>query len=408
MKQLSEMELGLRPRLFAGGWFAVTACIPIIGFFAVISRMFFLGPAAALEPGMAIIFIVIPVLMAAFFGFVWGSRILNDEIVKSGGNAVRHGIIVGVLSYAGFVVAFVVGQIANATGQVVEVLVSILYVGAIGALLVGWLIVIAGGLSGWLLFRYSFSNANTAATWTDKQAAMKLNYGAAGVLVFSLFLCWLPIHFRAQREAAEEAQRDLIHAVWSNDPNRVREFLDSGLSVETKDVGGTPLLLTAAEEGSTRIVKILLERGANPNIRSPHYGQSPLHGACENFDVESIKDLVARGADVNAVDDHGQTPLMVAASTTDRDTVKFLIEHGANPNAVSRDGNTPLSLAKRDRDRAGKQDRMIGTTSSSLDAGQNIGDSRDYQNPVILLRARDRHDAIIDLLKSYSLKVSFQ
>ena len=404
MNQLSEMKLGLRPRLLAGGWFAVTACIPIIGFFAVLSRIFFVGAAPALEPGMAIIFIVIPVLMAAFFGFVFGSRILNDEIVKSGGKAVRHGIIVGVLSYAGFVVAFVVGQIANASGQVVEVLVSILYVGAIGALLVGWLIVIAGGLSGWLLFRYSFNANATPATWTDKRTAMKFNYGAAGLLVFFLFLCWLPIHFRAQREAAEESQRDLISAVWSNHPNRVREFLDSGLSVETKDVGGTPLLLTAAEHGSTRIVKILLERGANPNIRSGHHGRSPLHWACENFDVESIKELVARGADVNAADDHGHTPLMVAANTTDRDTVKFLIEHGANPNAVSRDGNTPLSLAKRDRDRAGKRDRMNETTSSSLDAGRNFGDSRDYQNPAILLRARDRHDAIIDLLKSYALK----
>jgi hypothetical protein len=51
------------------------------------------------------------------------------------------------------------------------------------------------------------------------------------------------------------------------------------------------------------------------------------------------------------------------------------------------------------RDRAG--DGMYG---QRLDAGQNYGDSRDYQNPAIIERARARHDAIIELLLSYGAR----
>ncbi len=96
---------------------------------------------------------------------------------------------------------------------------------------------------------------------------------------------------------------------------------------------------------------------------------------------------------------------MQAASTTDRETVKFLIEHGADVNSTSRDGSSALSLVRRDRDSAGNRDRAgEGMYGERLDAGQNYGDSRDYQNPAIIERARARHDAIIELLLSYGAK----
>ena len=72
-------ELGLRPRLIAAGWFVGAACIPILFFFGVIGRMLFFRAAFdAKDPLIATTFILLPISMAAFFGFSFGSRILND------------------------------------------------------------------------------------------------------------------------------------------------------------------------------------------------------------------------------------------------------------------------------------------------------------------------------------------
>ena len=48
-----------------------------------------------------------------------------------------------------------------------------------------------------------------------------------------------------------------------------------------------------------------------PHPRQAH-GTSPLHAAAHWGDVEVVRSLLARGADVDAVDEQGQTPLHVA------------------------------------------------------------------------------------------------
>lgn len=401
-----RLEPGLQPRLRAAIWFAVTALIPIVGFFGIIGRKFFITPSVVVDPVVATTFIAVPVAMAGFFGFVIGSRILNDGIVTRGRSAAIYGAIVAVLSYLGFMFAYAIILLANAPKQIFEAMGNMLTVFAIGAVLVGWLIVLAGAFGGWLLFRFSWNSLRApVVTWTTKRTALRLNYGAAMMLLTILVACWLPARNFANREKAEQSRRDLIDAVQQSHPTRVEELLAGGLSVETQDVAGSPLLLIAAEEGNTRIVKMLLDRSANPNVSTDRYGhRTPLHWAVSNFDVQSIKALVDSGANVNTTDDYGNTPLMVAATTTDRDTVKFLVENGADVNLKSRDGSTALSLAKRDRDWAGNSDRTGDTTIVRLDAGKNFGDSRDYENPMIVKRARDRHDAIIELLKSYGAR----
>jgi hypothetical protein len=408
MTQLPEKtELGLLPRLIAAAWFAGAACIPIIFFFGVIGRMFFFGPSAAADLMVASTYILLPISMAAFLGFSVGSRILNDRIVKRGWSAVIHGALVAILSYFGFILGYA-AIVSLATFRApLDVISSFLRVFFLGAVLVGWLIVLAGAFSGWLLFRVGRNRLGARlSTETKRSRSRYLNLWAAIMLFAVLFACWLPTRKEAQRENAERVQRDLIDAVWHNDPTRVEELLASGLSVETQDVAGSTLLLTATEKGQTRITKILLDRGANPNVTTDRYGhRTPLLWAVSNADVDSIKALLEHGASINTADDFGRTPLMEAASTTDRDTVKLLIEHGADVNSKAHDGSTALSLATRDRESANNLDRRAETTAGQrLDAGQNFGDSRDFQNPAIMKKARDRHDAIIELLKSYGAK----
>jgi hypothetical protein len=63
-------------------------------------------------------------------------------------------------------------------------------------------------------------------------------------------------------------------------------------------------------------------------------------------DVETVKDLLERGADIHTRDKQGETVLMKAARVGNFPVVKLLIEYGAEVNAIDVTGGTALSYAK--------------------------------------------------------------
>jgi hypothetical protein len=88
-------------------------------------------------------------------------------------------------------------------------------------------------------------------------------------------------------------------------------------------------LLAAARKSDVEKVKALLDKGADVNTRSP-YGATPLFFACDRGSVEVVQVLLARGADVNAKDKfYGATPLNWALSKGKPEIIKLLVEKGA-------------------------------------------------------------------------------
>jgi ankyrin repeat protein len=67
--------------------------------------------------------------------------------------------------------------------------------------------------------------------------------------------------------------------------------------------------------------------------------------AIKRGDVQDVRNLLDRGADVDARDRHGQTALMLAAHAGRRDVVEALIAHGANLNTTAKYGLSALMLA---------------------------------------------------------------
>lgn len=68
----------------------------------------------------------------------------------------------------------------------------------------------------------------------------------------------------------------------------------------------------AASVGDVETMRLLLDRGADPNARQ-QAGFTPLHAAAGNGDVEMAKLLVARGADRHARTDDGKDAAAIAA-----------------------------------------------------------------------------------------------
>jgi ankyrin repeat protein/mono/diheme cytochrome c family protein len=132
----------------------------------------------------------------------------------------------------------------------------------------------------------------------------------------------------------------------SGDVGTVRFLLDAGAqaddfprwnppSAAAGAAGMRTALMWAAYHNNVRMIRLLLQRGANPN-QSTYFG-NPLSHACWSDSFEAAELLIAHGANVNARDAVADfTPLHWAAGTESSrpHLVKLLLANSADPNAA--------------------------------------------------------------------------
>jgi len=82
----------------------------------------------------------------------------------------------------------------------------------------------------------------------------------------------------------------------------------------------------------------------NANIRNEN-GQTPLYWACERKNLDIIRAVIERGADVNSAEQNAFTPLHLATFLGNVDVMKVLLENGARVDVATNTGATPLHLA---------------------------------------------------------------
>jgi len=78
-------------------------------------------------------------------------------------------------------------------------------------------------------------------------------------------------------------------------------------------------------------------------------GLTPLVYAVRSDDLDSVKALLAAGADINQVTGYGWSPLLVATQNRYYKLGAYLLEHGADVNLANKGGWTPLYLATDNR-----------------------------------------------------------
>lgn len=129
-------------------------------------------------------------------------------------------------------------------------------------------------------------------------------------------------------------------AAAADDVEFAQLLISKGADVNAKiDNGDTPLNFAtySGHDGSPEMVELLLKHGANPNNSCKL--MSPLMGACQNGYYKIVKALVENGADVNKRDENKNTALLYA---DDVKIINYLICNGADVNAKDRDGQTVL------------------------------------------------------------------
>ncbi|MBR4508599.1 MAG: ankyrin repeat domain-containing protein [Elusimicrobiaceae bacterium] len=107
------------------------------------------------------------------------------------------------------------------------------------------------------------------------------------------------------------------------DPAYIKQLAQKLVNVNEKNLLGRTALHCVPGWGEyIETVKLLIAKGADVNIKDD-YGRTPIFNASE----EKVKLLIAAGADVNVRDVSGMTPLDYA--TTDEEIKKLLIKQGA-------------------------------------------------------------------------------
>ena len=137
-------------------------------------------------------------------------------------------------------------------------------------------------------------------------------------------------------------------------PKNIKEL------IETKDISALKVIydtceINAYNDGFNRdtilhrigvpdeLVRWLVEQGANINARN-HYEETPVHNQA-GYWCGNVTLFIELGADITTRDIFNRTPLHSAACYGRVESVKVLIAHGADIHAKERSGKTPLSYA---------------------------------------------------------------
>lgn len=200
-------------------------------------------------------------------------------------------------------------------------------------------------------------------------------------------------HSAIQLEEALAMVKRLLDA--GADPNRQTLYPTSGpvgdVRINPAPPGSSPFHI-AADSNCMELVKLLADKGANPNLLRKD-GHTPFSVSVLSLDVTVVKEMVARGADLIArynPTDHfadpvkpislprqNQTIMHIAAGAGAPEVIQYLHQAGVGLDAKNSMGETPLDLAdhqeryREARAREGaedKPDRTVKRETATTDA----------------------------------------
>jgi len=145
------------------------------------------------------------------------------------------------------------------------------------------------------------------ANLVEKRESLLNVSGIFHVVIGARSLCGDHEEFRDQRGKRNKNQSDHLSCFL--------KLLELGARIDAKDVAGhTPLhhcLTIYANDVTKKMAKILLKRGADPNIKN-RFGATALFEPTMHMKLDSIELLLKYGADPNVVDNDGISCFKVA------------------------------------------------------------------------------------------------
>ena len=182
-------------------------------------------------------------------------------------------------------------------------------------------------------------------------------------------------------------------------------LLSAGADANVMDKTGFSPLCRSCVRGNTEFVKLLLSRGANPNIGTINY---PIHEACRRQHYDSVKLLLEYNADLTVRDQNGKTALHCVleselrhSSDSDKRTalIQLLLEGGANTNATLENGESPFYIVC--------SKGLASIAKKMLDCGAKMDGNSGKKLP-LNVACRNKHLSVVQLLLTYGADPNVQ
>jgi ankyrin repeat protein len=141
---------------------------------------------------------------------------------------------------------------------------------------------------------------------------------------------------------------------------------------------GDGALVAAARDGDLQAVRALIAKRANIN-EPARDGSTALLWAAYHSNVDMVRALVAAGAKVDVANKYGITPLLQASRTGDQAVVQALLKAGASSTQAHPQGETPLMAAAKSG--------SLPTVRTLLESGADVNAADSYQQQTALMWA---------------------
>ncbi|KAM4725704.1 histone-lysine N-methyltransferase EHMT2 isoform 2-T2 [Anableps anableps] len=146
----------------------------------------------------------------------------------------------------------------------------------------------------------------------------------------------------------EDGYTGLHHAAKLGNLEIVNMLLETGqVDVNAQDNGGWTPIIWAAEHKHVKVIKSLLNRGADVSIKDKELNVC-LHWAAYAGNIDIAELVLNAGCSLSSVNVHGDTPLHIAAREGYLECVTLFLSRGADIDIMNREGDTPLTLARPD------------------------------------------------------------
>jgi serine/threonine-protein phosphatase 6 regulatory ankyrin repeat subunit B len=145
--------------------------------------------------------------------------------------------------------------------------------------------------------------------------------------------------------------RELLLALRNKDTHKAKNLIMQGANVNYQEIGTlwSPILIATKEE-NLEIIKLLAHKGADLD-KGDRFGTTAVHFAAERENIEIIEFLIQKHCDINKCNKFKQTAMHLAVQAQAHDSIKFLLDNGANLHAEDIHRDTPahylIILAKK-------------------------------------------------------------
>lgn len=142
------------------------------------------------------------------------------------------------------------------------------------------------------------------------------------IVIFAIIILF-PSLKRILKNVKIEGSNSIHIACLYGDIKKIKEFLNSGVNINSKDFSNRTPLMYAAEDGATEILSYLLKNGANINeidIR----GESALIIALKNHNINAAKFLIESGADLSIINEEDKNALAIAQDIDSTEIIELI------------------------------------------------------------------------------------